>query len=200
MPLPIYPITLVVVIIIIYLYSHRKKSNGSQADESNTQPEVSINHHNETEKEFTERCYTFIKNWFERNDLKVYSANRESFRIGFEESDGTLVDYFINSHFNRKVIVFQAPLYYDIPDHKLVEVSEFVNRLNSNLFISSLYLNYEKRRIETRLVYYIGNNDLNSDSFEFYYRVLTGVAVRKSIDKIIQNNENPAIVAMDWPN
>ena len=198
MPLPIYPITLIVAVIIIYLYSYRKKSDGSQTDESNTQLEVSANHFNETEKEFTERCYSFIKDWFDRGGIKVYTADMQSFRIGFEESDGTLVDYFIDSHFTRKVIVFQAPLYYDIPDHKLVEISEFVNRLNSSLFISSLYLNYEKRRIETRLIYHIGNNDLDNDSFEFYYSTLTGVTIRKSIDKIILNNENPALVAMDW--
>ncbi|WP_139180227.1 hypothetical protein [Pedobacter rhizosphaerae] len=165
-----------------------------------TEPEMSLDYHGETENEFTKRCYTFIKNWFDRNDLKVYSSNRESFRIGFEERDGTLVDYFIDSYFNKKVIVFQAPLYYDIPDHKLVEVSEFINRLNSNLFIGSLYLNYEKRRVEARLVYHIGNKDLDDDSFEFYYNTLTAVKARKSIDKIIQKNENPALVAIDWPN
>lgn len=186
--------------IIIYLYNQRKKPIESKVSIATIEKALKVDNHNETEEEFTKRCHKFIKDWFDLSGIKIYTADMQSFRIGFEESDGTLVDYFINSHFNRKVIVLQAPLYYDIPDHKLVEVSEFVNRLNNNLFISSLYLNYEKRRIETRLVYHIGNNDLNSDSFEFYYSILTRVTIRKSINKIILNNENPALVAIDWPN
>lgn len=200
MPIPIYPIILIVSIIIIYLYNQREQPAISKANITPIEEALRVNHRNETENEFTERTYKFIKDWFDQSGIKVYTADMQSFRIGFNESDGKLNEYFIDSYFNRKVIVFQAPLYHNVPDHKLIEVSEFVNRLNSNLFISSIYLNYESRRVDTRLVYYIGNSDLDTDSFEFYFRMLTGVAVKKSIDKIILNDENPALVAMDWPN
>lgn len=200
MELSNYPILIITMAIIFYLFGKKKKKD---VVIEKLIPQELNDFSNESEEEFTERCFKFLNEWFKKNEILAYnSSDKKSFRIGFEEADGSFVDYFIETFFsaNKKIMMFHTKFAVQIPDNKLNEISEFVNRMNHNLLVGALYLNYETRTVESRLVYYVGNSELDSEQLEFNYGMLLGVKIKSSILKIIEGHENPAIVAMDWPN
>jgi len=198
----IYPLAIIALGILFYLFGKESTVEEPIFKSIPTKMEKK-SFEEETEEEFTTRCFLFITYWFVQNDIQYYVSNdKTSFKVSFEDSDGDMADYFIETYFstNKKIIMFHTRSNISIPNTKLIYVSEFINRMNQNLLIGSLYLNYETRKIDNRLIYYVGNSELSVEQFEFNYGTLLGVKIKHSLIKIIENHENPAIVAMDWPN
>ncbi|EOR96741.1 hypothetical protein ADIARSV_0004 [Arcticibacter svalbardensis MN12-7] len=85
-----------------------------------------------------------------------------------------------------------------ISDNKIARVSELVNRLNAASFFSMLQFNYQNRIIKSVLVYRIGHQELISENFRFYYfKLLRSRIVKKAFMRVIDNDEEPALVALD---
>lgn len=202
MDISIYPIVIFLCIVIFYFFGGNKKTKNEDLNLKTMTTPIK-NFAVETEDEFNERCYIFLKEWLIQNEIAFYvSSDKTSFKIGYEDNDGLTVDHFLDTFYspNKKIIMFHTEINQHIPDNKLTDISEFVNRLNHKLLIGSLYLNYETRKIENRLVYYVGNSELDKEQLEFNYGMLLSLKIKHSLLKIIHNNENPALVALDWPN
>ncbi|TDG37561.1 hypothetical protein EZJ43_00250 [Pedobacter changchengzhani] len=198
-----YPILIALLLLLFYLFGRKKKETKEVASPEIPFSNTGINYAVETDLEFTDRCYNFLTEWFAQNNIVVYiSPNRKVFRITFQYEDGFNTDYFVESCYapNKKVLIFCTNLSGQIPDHKLSEISELINRMNEFLLVGCLYLNYEKRRVESQLLYYVGTADLNAEYLAFNYGMMVGLEIRNAVHKIVEYNELPAIVAMDWPN
>lgn len=200
MPLPVYPLLIVVAVIIFYL-TQKKYTKQSSSNRKDSQPS-DLPYVGESEEEFTVRCFDFVTKRFDRADFRYHVSNNNSFLISYEREDGTLVNHNIDCVFNRgnSIILFYNRLTdRAVPDYKLADVAELVNRLNDNLFVGGLVLNYEYRIVECKLVYMVAGHELSEYYFDSYYNMLYHYnALRGMIKRVIENDENPALVALEW--
>lgn len=204
MPLILYPIILIVAVIIFYILG---KKNGAEKEiiktvtQYNNEP-ISL-YHDETEDQFHLRCHNFITDWFTKNELRHHTSNDyKSTVLTFEAEDGVVYNINIESYYNggnRYIMLFTKINDNAVPSNKLTEVSELINRLNNALILSTLQFNYENRAIESILIYRIGNEPLLPEHFAFYYSSLVRSRQTKAaFNRIINNNEEPALVTIDY--
>lgn len=201
-----YPILIAVLMIVFYIFFKRnnKIKKPIQKKPVEEGPYDFLGYPTEIEPQFSLRCYYFIVEWLNQNGIAFEcTSDLKLFAIKFDHPNGDSFNYYIESSFseNKKIIMFYGDIITQtIPDNKLNDISEFVNRLNERLLIGSLYLDYENRTVTNGLVYYVGNTQLQTEKVGFYYGMLLGVQINTSIKQIINSDDNPALVALDWSN
>lgn len=197
-----YLIVIIIFIAVYYLFKKTKKPVIKKPIEEG--PYDFLGYPTEIEPQFSLRCYYFIVEWLNQNRIAFEcTSDLKLFAIKFDHPNGDSFNYYIESSFseNKKIMMFYGDIITQtIPDNKLNDISEFVNRLNERLLIGSLYLDYENRTVTNKLVYYVGNTQLQTEKVGFYYGMLLGVQINTSIKQIINSNDNPALVALDWSN
>jgi len=204
MPVVLYPIVVIVIGIIFYVFA---KKNDPENVEVPNEKEIlppALPYKDENQQDFTWRCYNFIVDRFNRAGFRYHVSNNNSFLISYEREDGSLVNHNIDSVFNNgnSIILFYNRLTdRAVPDHKLADVAELVNRLNDYLFIGGIALNYEHRVVECKLVYLVAGHELSEHYFNSYYDLLYySNNLRDMFKRVIEEDENPALVALEWSN
>ena len=157
----------------------------------------------ETEEQFIIRCHRFIAEWLDNVARTPYyvSPDNQVFRLGYEHDDGTVSNYHIHIRYHEglRFIEFSTRVSQEaIPDHKLADVAELVNRLNGTLLLHPFTLNYERRSVDLEIFYVIGDNAISPYLFDFYFRGMFRDTYRMAFNRVIEHDEAPAIVALDW--
>lgn len=205
MPFTIYPIILIVAVIIFYILG---KKNGTKEviktviDNQPANDEVNT-YADETEEEYLLRCHNFIIDFLNKKDIKYHiSTDHKSFKSTFEDNDGTIFNVNIDIFYSGgdKLILFHTRVNdRSVPDDKLSKVSELVNRLNDALLINTLCLNYEYRSIESTMFYKVGDLPLAEEYFRFHYSIVVRSRNnRAAFSRVIDDNEEPALIAIDY--
>jgi len=202
MSLILYPIILIAAVIIFYILG---KKSGTEKEviktvmQYNNEP-VSL-YHDETEDQYYLRCHNFISDCLNKKELRYHASNDfKSFVISLEDDNGSY-GFNFEAYYNggNSYIMFYTKIFAGVPNNKLTETSELVNRLNNALILSSLQLDYENRTIESILIYPSGEQSLNEGYFDFYFTSL--IASRNTIlafDRVIVDNAEPALVTVDF--
>jgi hypothetical protein len=202
MPLIAYPIILIVAVIIFYILG---KKNGTEKEVIKTVTQYTgqlvSNYTDETEEQYNLRCHNFISAYLTKEGLRYHASNDyKSFVISFEHDETTYVVN-LEAYFNKSntYIMFYTKIIAGVPDNKLVETSELVNRLNNALILSTLQLDYGNRTVESILIYPNVGQPLNEKYFHFYFTSL--IASRQTLDafnKVIEQDGEPALVTLDY--
>ena len=206
MSLSNYPFFVILLTLIFYLLSRvRKFKVNKQA--SNIQAEKQIvssgaPFDGETEGEYISRVYTYLVAKFSASGYRYHiSDDQRSFRLSFGDQQGAIIDYHVECCYNggKRLIMFYCRISDKaVPDNKLIEAAEMVNRLNDLLLMNALVLNYEFRIIEGKLIYLIGAHPIIDDYFHTYFEtMLYSIDFRNAFLRVIENNENPALVALE---
>ncbi len=198
----LYPIILIAAVLTFYILG---KKNGTEKEVIKTVTQytgqVVSNYADETEEQYYLRCHNFISNYLTKKELRYHASNDyKSFVVSFENDNGAYVLNF-EAYYNggNSYIMFYNKIFSGVPDNKLTETSELVNRLNNALILSSLQLDYENRTVESILIYPCGEQSLNEDYFDFYFTSL--IASRNTalaFDRVIVDNAEPALVTIDY--
>lgn len=204
MPLILYPIILIVAVIIFYILgkkSGREKEVIKTVTQYNNEP-VNL-YHDETEDQYYLRCHNFISDCLTKKELRYHASNDfKSTVLTFEEEDGVVFNINLESFYDKgnRYIMFYTKINDNaVPNSKLTEVSELINRLNNALILSTLQFNYEYRAIESVLMYKIGNQALVPEYFAFYYStLLKSRYTKRAFNRVIEGNEEPALVTIDF--
>lgn len=207
MNLSSYPVFAILLAFVFYLLSRKKKS-GVKEQTSDILAEKQTDNirapfEEETEEEYTSRVYNYLVSKFNASAYHYHiSEDRRSFRLGFGDDQGAIIDYHVESCYNggKRLIMFYCRISDKVvPDNKLIEAAEMVNRLNDLLLMNALVLNYEFRIIEGKLIYLIGAHPIIDDYFHTYFNtMLYSSDFRNAFLRVIENNENPALVALEW--
>lgn len=201
MPTPLYSIFIIVAVIIYYILN---KKEIQPIKEEIPQPKRRLCPYlEETKEQFVFRCYNFAKDFFaEREICYHHSSDLSAFVSSFEDKDSAMYNVSVEVFFSNgdKLIMFHTKIIDGvIPDNKLWEVGKLINRLNEKMLVNTLNLNYEHRSIDSTVFYMVGDHPLIEDYFEFYYKtILRSRNMKTSFTRIIQNHENPALVALEW--
>jgi len=202
MSLITYPIILIVAVIIFYILG---KKNGTEKEVIKTVTQYTgqlvSNYADETEEQYYLRCHNFISAYLTKEALRHHASNDyKSFVISFEHDE---ITYVVNleAYFNKgnTYIMFYTKIFAGVPDNKLVETSELVNRLNNALILSTLQLDYGNRAVESILIYPNVGQSLNEEYFHFYFTSL--IASRQTLyafNKVIEQDAEPALVTLDY--
>lgn len=201
MPTPIYPIFIIVAVIIYYIFN--KKEPAPLQEEEPEPKRILCPFLKETKEQFILRCYNFARDFFaEREICYHHSSDLSSFVSSFEDKDNAMYNVSVEVFFSNgdKVIMFHTKIIdVAIPDDKLWEVGELINRLNEKLLVNTLNLSYEHRSIDSTVFYMVGDHPLIEDYFEFYYKtIVRSRNMKTAFIRIIQDHENPALVALEW--
>ncbi|HKG07182.1 MAG TPA: hypothetical protein VKB19_12020 [Pedobacter sp.] len=200
--LVVYPILLIVAVIIFYILG---KKNGTEKEVIKTVTrytgQLVSNYADETEEQYYLRCHNFISAYLTKEELRYHASNDyKSFVISFEHDE---VTYAVNleAYFNQgnTYMMFYTKIFAGVPDNKLVETSELVNRLNNALILSTLQLDYGNRAVESILIYPNVGQALNEEYFHFYFTSL--VRSRQTLhafNKVIEQDAEPALVTLDY--
>lgn len=203
MPLILYPIILIVAVIIFYILG---KKNGIDREAIKTVTQYSNDpismYHDETEDQYYLRCHNFISECLTKKELRYHASNDlKSFVVSFEDDNGGTYGLNFESYYNKGncYIMFYTKIMDGVPDNKLVETSELVNRLNNALILATLQLDYENRAVESMLIYPNGGKSLNYDYFDFYFTsLIASRSTRLAFDRVIKYNAEPALVTIDF--
>ena len=200
--LVVYPIVLIVAVIIFYILG---KKNGTEKEVIKTVTQYTgqlvNNYADETEEQYYLRCHNFISECLTKKELRYHASNDyKSFVISFEDDNGSY-GFNFEAYYNggNSYIMFYTKIIAGVPDNKLVEASELVNRLNNALILSTLQLDYGSRAVESILIYPNVGQPLNEDYFHFYFTSL--IASRQTLhafNKVIEQDAEPALVTLDY--
>lgn len=205
MTLIFYPIILIVAVIMFYILGQKNGTVKEIEIKQNVIDHTPLYYDEENRDQFVLRCYNYILQRFNDAGYSYHvSTDESSFKLSFEEADGTVINYHVDIMYSegKRVIMFYSRITdKTIPDHKLAEVSELVNRLNDTLLVNALVLNYEHRVIESKLIYIIGRHGIIDDYFTAYYNIMFYSSdFRSAFNRVVYRNENPALVALEWGN
>lgn len=202
MSLIFYPIILIASVVLFYILG---KKNGNEKKIIKTVTKYTgqpiSNYNDETEEAYYLRCHNFISDSLTKKELRYHASNDyKSFVISVDDGTET---YNLNfeAYYNRgnSYIMFYTKIFAGVPDQKLAETSELVNRLNNALILATLQLDYESRAVESILIYPNGGESLNEAYFDFYFTSLVGSrSTAQAFDRVINEDAEPALVAIDF--
>jgi|GEM_PF-2736825 len=199
----LYPILLIVSTVIFYILG---KKNGTQKEVIKTVTHYNnepVNLYNdETEDQYYLRCHNFIAECLTKRDLRYHASNDyKSFVLELED-DGNSCTFNFEAYYNkgRSYIMFYTKILdRPVPDNKLAETSELINRLNNALILSTLQLDYQNRMVESILIYPVNGESLNQNYFDFYFKaLLSSRSTGKAFNRVIYENAEPALVTIDF--
>jgi len=198
-----YPIILISAVVLFYILGKR---NGTEREVIKTVTQYTgqpiSNYNDETEEQYYLRCHNFISDCLTKKEVRYHSSNDyKSFVVTFEDRDGSTYALNFEAYYNggNSYIMFYTKILERVPDNKLVETSELINRLNNALILATLQLDYEHRVIESILIYPNGGQSLNEDYFHFYLTSLVASRPTKlAFSKVIEEDAEPALVTIDY--
>lgn len=204
MPLIIYPIILIVAVIIFYILGKHSSPVKEIIRTIEVAPEQEVNIYNdETEEPYLLRCQNFIVSFL--NDINAPYAvapDHSYYQVEVSGHDDYNNHIMIEPYFGRgaKYIAFETRLPAGIiPNDKLPQVSELINRVNSDLMFSGLSLDYENRAINYRITYKVGDQSLIPEYFWFNLNAVNAsVTFMPYINRVLFNDEEPVLVALDY--
>jgi hypothetical protein len=204
MPLVLYPIILIVAVIIFYILG----KNSSPVEEVIKTVEITkaqeVNiYADESEESYVLRCQNFIVSFL--NDMNMpylVAPDHRYYQLNvFGENDYdnqiTIEPYFAGG---SKYIAYETRISSGIiPNDKLPQLSELINRVNSDLLYSGLSLDYENRTVNYKITYKVGNYEIIPDYFWFNLTAVNAaVTFIPFINRIIINDEEPVLVALAY--
>jgi hypothetical protein len=203
MPLILYPVILILAVIVFYIlgkYSTPAKEITKTVEVVKTDLHL---YDEETAESYELRCQNFIVSLIEEIGVPYTVAPDHSYYqvnlIGFEDYHNqiTIWPYYADGD---KYITFETRLTATtIPNDKLPLLAELINRLNSELMICGLSLDYSNRAILYKTQYKVGNHELVADYFWFNLKSVNNAArFIPYCNRIIQENEEPVLVALDF--
>jgi len=162
-----------------------------------------ITYEDESEESYLIRCQNFIVSFL--NDVNapyMVAADDSYFQLdvsGYEDYNNQIR---IEPYFGRgsKYISFETRITTGvIPNDKLPQLSELINRVNNDLMFSGLSLDYENRAINYRITYKVGDQSLISEYFWFNLNAVNAsVTILPYINRVLINDEEPVLVALDY--
>jgi hypothetical protein len=189
---------------------NKPKEDTSKEDISNdeTSGNVYDSFHDETEEAYVERCLQAVRSISKSFILTVKE------RVSSEQpdvmEDRTLEEY-LNSvqvlplmkqemYKLRKVIIFRINILQEIiPDDKLAVVAELVNRLNQQILLNVLALDYENRSLSYKTTLFVGNGQVDGvEVIRHLSLMLDAVDFIPYFYRVIFQDEEPALVALDF--
>lgn len=200
----IYLLPIIIIAIAVLSYILGKKNGITKEVIKTIQlPPVAIEetdlYGDETRHQFELRCHNALIQYLNESGF-VYYRNENSFQVNLELEDGSTFLISIDSIYEFKCIEFKSRLSTTIiPDRKLSEVSEMINRLNARLVFNPFHLDYQDRHVNILTSYYVGNHSCITDYLSFYLTInYKAVKLRDCLKRVVVNNEEPALVALDF--
>jgi len=204
MPLELYPIILIVAVIIFYILGKHSTpvKEVIKTVEITKAQEINI-YQDEPEQSYLLRCQNFIVSFLNDMNAPYLAAPDDSYyqMNGFGENE-------YNNQLNieplfgggSKYIAFDTRISSGIlPNDKLPQLSELINRVNSELLHSGLSLNYENRTINYKIIYKVGDHEIVPDYFWFNLTAVNAaVTFIPFINRVLINGEEPVLVALDY--
>ena len=114
--------------------------------------------------------------------------------------ENTEVDIYIRIDKDGDYLKFSSVLNYEIPDVKMIKVSELVTRLNENLIWGHFNLYYDLRLLVYDVIVRLDDVDVTNDLLESNIgqcRRIPG-KYRPLFKRVIENDEEPLLVAIDF--
>ena len=114
--------------------------------------------------------------------------------------ENTEVDIYIRIDKDGDYLKFSSVLNYEIPDVKMIKVSELVTRLNENLIWGHFNLYYDLRLLVYDIIVRLDDVDVTNDLLESNIgqcRRIPG-KYRPLFKRVIENDEEPLLVAIDF--
>jgi hypothetical protein len=192
-----------------YFFSRRKTkpdTTKSNSLEQGTSPIETWNDLNEFQVETEEHFYKRFEYHFE-SLLSNYSydfyfhAFSKSFMVRFPDYPGRFYIQPVFSYTQSYVQFYGVITMASIPDNQLNQVSELINRLNGYRILSSLYLDYEDRHIKFKSIFNMPKYNIENDTVLFHMdAALQCFELRPYLNRVIFQNEEPVLVALDYAN
>jgi hypothetical protein len=204
MPLIIYPIILVVSIIIFYILGRKSGARPETIKTVEVTKEAFVlTYENETEESYLIRCQNFIVTFL--NDINapyLVAPDHSYYHVEVSGHQDYHNKIRIEPYFGggSKYIAFETCITTSlIPNDKLPQLSELINRVNNELMFSGLSLDYENRAINYRITYKVGDQSLIPEYFWFNLKAVNAaVMFHTYINRVLINNEEPVLVALDY--
>jgi hypothetical protein len=209
MDLAIYSVFIVFGIIMYYFFFQKKsKSETAKSHTSDpaTSPIETWNDLNEYQDETEEHFYRRFEYHFENllndfgYDFYLHTFSR-SFMVRFPDYPGRFYIQPVFSHAQSYVQFHGLITMASIPDNQLNQVSELINRLNCCRVLSSLFLDYEDRHIKFKSVFNMPKYNIENEAILFHIdAALQCFELRPYLNRVIFQNEEPVLVALDYAN
>ena len=113
--------------------------------------------------------------------------------------ENTEVDIYIRIDKDGDYLKFSSVLNYEIPDVKMIKVSELVTRLNENLIWGHFNLYYDLRLLVYDVIVRLDDVDVTNDLLESNISQCQKIPgkYRPLFNRVIENEEEPLLVAID---
>ncbi|TKB96182.1 hypothetical protein [Pedobacter cryotolerans] len=204
MMLYVFPLLIIALAIGSYILG---KKNGMVKEVIKTiqLPPVAIEETNlyadETSYQFEIRCHNSIVEYLNEHRFVYYKYNN-SFQVNIELEDGSTFLINIDCVHNLKCIEFRSKLTNTVvPHYKLGEVAELINRLNAKVMLNPYYLDYGNRTINIITSYFVGDHRCFKEYLSFYLTSnYKSLIARRSFQRVIIEDDEPALVALDFAN
>jgi len=206
MPLILYPILLTVAVIIIYIFGKKSSPNSEPIESYETYEEDrdDINFYDdETEESYLLRCQNSIVALFNQGQVPyLVDSDHRYYQIKLAGHDDfhneiQIVPYFANGkkYINLETVISSVI----IPNDKLSAVSELINRINFEILFGGLSLDYSTRTLYFRITYKVGDQIILPQYFWFNVNLVNdAVTFVPYFERVIRNNEEPALVILDY--
>jgi hypothetical protein len=213
MPILVY-VVLILVLVILY-YGYPRRDTSVQQPEKEEQKEVHftkvptvsvIDFSIETESMYRLRCRKMILHQIHRFRLPYKEVEESGWFVIHSSDPGSpyVDEILIKPIYDQlqKRIVFETKFTtLKIPDHNLAAAAQLVNRINNELTFKGFGLDYVSHAIYFKSALFVGNNEIDSGQVKFYLNnILTALKIKPFIERIIDTNEEPELLATDYLN
>lgn len=187
--------TVPLLLIIAYLFIRDKRKK--KKDDTNNSI---ASYQHETEESFNTRCRNHIVAYLISNQYKFHTIDDSAtqFMVPFDADDGPL--RILIAVENVKAVSFTSRITSDaVPDNMLSAIAELTNRMNAHFVNTQLYLDYETRHVQICKSLPISHYEVDYGMFDWYFRCVQSAGKSRAyLNRVLLNNESPALVALDY--
>lgn len=188
---------IILTLVTAYLADRKKKKKDNMREQTINSGAPYLH---ETMEDFYTRCRNHIVAYIYNNQYKFHTIDDSAtqFMVPFDSDDGPF--RILITIGDIKVMSFTSRITFDaVPDNMLSAIAELTNRMNKRTVNFQLYLDYETRHVMICKSLPISHHEIDYGMFDWYFRcVLCAQKARAYLNRVSFNNENPALVALDY--
>ena len=192
----ILPIIIIIVFAVKFLnWTERKPLNKSQGQQVQNPADAG------SRNDFLEISLKLISSLNSHNIKYTVSHEGTLYHMLFKV-ENTEVDIYTRIEKEGSFVKFTAVLYYEIPDSKMIKVSELVTRLNEDLILGHFNLYYDLRMLVYDTVVMLEDVEMTTFMLESNIDHCMKIPGKYGplFKRVIENDDEPLLVVIDFYN